>query len=210
MIAALGIYTPTQIDTALEQKLEASDLAGLASESYVDTAVSGKLSASDITSGTITPGTGDIDFDNLGGGGTEQITDQSDGVVVKNSSGGNGYLYASRLLHIGGTSGATHVGLIAAVNAGIGFTSAAVTASSSLDVHFARVSSSEMELVASDGSTVAKLTCIPNLSPITKAALLSLTASTDAGMYRVTDESNKPVYPDGSDFRYLTDNTVVS
>lgn len=48
-----------------------------------------------------------------------------------------------------------------------------------------------------------------DLAPITKAALLATTPSATAGIYRISDDSNKPAYPDGSAWRYLTDGTLV-
>lgn len=67
-------------------------------------------------------------------------------------------------------------------------------------------------LSVSGGITVASISSANgfNLTPITKAALLATTPTTAAGMWRITDDANKPVYPDGTNWRYLTDGTIVS
>jgi len=82
LIAAITALTSEDIDTLAEINAIIGD-ADVASVSYVDglaanyaTAAQGALAdtalqSADITSGAITPGTGDIDFDNLGGGGAE-------------------------------------------------------------------------------------------------------------------------------------------
>jgi hypothetical protein len=52
-----------------------------------------------------------------------------------------------------------------------------------------------------------------NLAPITKAALLLLTpTAASAGRWRVTDATpaNREAYPDGTDWRYTSDDTVVT
>lgn len=85
LLAGLDGLTAEDIDTLAEINAILTD-ANLASISYVDglaanyaTAAQGALAdtalqPSDITSGTITAGTGDIDFDSLGGGAESPLT----------------------------------------------------------------------------------------------------------------------------------------
>lgn len=92
LIAGIDGLTAEDIDTLAEINAILTD-ANLASIAYVDglasnyaTAAQGTLAdtalqPSDITSGTITAGTGDIDFDALGGG-LENISDTGSGVIV--------------------------------------------------------------------------------------------------------------------------------
>jgi hypothetical protein len=52
-----------------------------------------------------------------------------------------------------------------------------------------------------------------NLAPITKAALLMLTPNvTTGGRWRVTDATpaSREAYPDGTNWRYTSDDTVVT
>jgi hypothetical protein len=92
LISAIDGLTDEDIDTLAELNSILTD-ANVASVTYVDglasnyaTAAQGAtadtaLQPSDITSGTITPGTGDIDFDDLGGGLTN-IVDVLGGVEI--------------------------------------------------------------------------------------------------------------------------------
>lgn len=49
-----------------------------------------------------------------------------------------------------------------------------------------------------------------SVGPITKSALLALTPTATAGEYRLTDVSQRRVYPDGTNWRYLSDDSIVS
>ena len=96
LIGAIDALTSDDVDTLAEINAILTD-ANLASVSYVDglaanyaTAAQGTLAdsalqPSGITSGTITPGTGDIDFDDLGG--LANASDISGGVLIHDGDG---------------------------------------------------------------------------------------------------------------------------
>lgn len=69
--------------TTVALAIAGTDYATAAQGVKADTA----LQAGDITSGTITAGTGDIDFDELGGGGAENVADITNGIRVTNDAG---------------------------------------------------------------------------------------------------------------------------
>lgn len=73
--------------------------------------------------------------------------------------------------------------------------------------------SNSIRCAGTDGGTPGFFLCVLNLAPITKAALLLLTPNaTTGGRWRVTDATpaNREAYPDGTNWRYTSDDTVVT
>lgn len=164
-------------------------------------------------------------------GGLENASDVSGGVLVDNGDGstlgtiiagtiksegsgvglflnsGNGgvwlrYNMANRLL-----MGGSGVGLYASIYGSAANSYDCGTPTSTLRSGY--FATSVVTPTITNGASPVSFSSALSLSAITKTALLATTPSASAGIWRISDDSNKPAYSDGSAWRYLTDGTEV-
>lgn len=134
---------------------------------------------------------------------TFAVSASTDGGVI-GSVAGDGYFRTASGAWLFSTNNGGHPALYVSATAGV------MRQQYSAAVYVTHTVSSGGDLTVAPTGTTITLSGGVSVGPITFSVLNALTATATLGVYRITDRGNKLAYPDGTNWRFVGDDAIIS